>query len=40
VEASGSISEVTLSNVRENYVAPTEAFEFRPPPGVTIRRQQ
>ncbi|HUQ32192.1 MAG TPA: outer membrane lipoprotein carrier protein LolA [Pyrinomonadaceae bacterium] len=40
VEASGSISEVTLSNVRENFIAPAEAFEFRPPPGVTIRRQQ
>jgi outer membrane lipoprotein carrier protein len=40
VEQSGSVSEVSLSNVRENFVAPTEAFEFRPPPGVTVRRQQ
>jgi outer membrane lipoprotein carrier protein len=40
VEGNGSISEVTLSNVRENFIAPPEAFEFRPPPGVTIRRQQ
>jgi outer membrane lipoprotein carrier protein len=39
-ETSGAISEVTLSNVRENFVAPPDAFEFRPPPGVTVRRQK
>lgn len=36
----GATSEVTLTNVRENFVAPPEAFEFRPPPGVTLRRQK
>jgi outer membrane lipoprotein carrier protein len=40
VENGGAMSEVTLSNVRENFVAPPEAFEFRPPPGVTVRRQK
>jgi outer membrane lipoprotein carrier protein len=36
----GAISEVTLTNVRENFIAPPEAFEFQPPPGVTVRRQK
>jgi outer membrane lipoprotein carrier protein len=40
VENTGAVSEVTLMNVRENFVAPPEAFEFRPPPGVTVRRQK
>ncbi|HKQ52142.1 MAG TPA: outer membrane lipoprotein carrier protein LolA [Pyrinomonadaceae bacterium] len=40
VETAGAASEVTLSNVRENFVAPPDAFEFHPPPGVTIRRQK
>jgi outer membrane lipoprotein-sorting protein len=40
VENTGAMSEVTLTNVRENFVAPPEAFEFRPPPGVTVRRQK
>ncbi len=40
VENTGAVSEVTLTNVRENFVAPPEAFEFRPPPGVTVRRQK
>jgi outer membrane lipoprotein carrier protein len=40
VETSGAMSEVTLSNVRENFIAPVDAFEFRPPPGVTVRRQK
>ena len=39
VDTSGAVSEVALSNVRENFIAPTDAFEFRPPPGVTVRRQ-
>lgn len=39
-DTSGAISEVTLSNVRENFIAPADAFEFRPPPGVTVRRQK
>jgi outer membrane lipoprotein carrier protein len=36
----GAVSEVSLSNVRENYVAPASAFDFVPPPGVTVRRQK
>jgi outer membrane lipoprotein carrier protein len=36
----GVTSEVTLSDVRENFTAPPDAFEFRPPPGVTVRRQR
>jgi outer membrane lipoprotein carrier protein len=40
VDEAGAISEVTLMDVRENYVAPAEAFEFQPPPGVTVRRQK
>lgn len=40
VDEAGAASEVTLSNVRENFIAPADAFEFRPPPGVTVRRQK
>jgi outer membrane lipoprotein carrier protein len=40
VDNAGATSEVTLSNVRENFIAPADAFEFRPPPGVTVRRQK
>jgi outer membrane lipoprotein carrier protein len=40
VDNAGSTSEVTLRNVRENFIAPMDAFEFRPPPGVTVRRQR
>jgi outer membrane lipoprotein carrier protein len=39
-DEAGAASEVTLTNVRENYIAPADAFEFRPPPGVTVRRQR
>jgi outer membrane lipoprotein carrier protein len=39
-EASGAASEISLWNVRENYVAPAESFEFRPPAGVRIREQR
>ncbi|HEX8888041.1 MAG TPA: outer membrane lipoprotein chaperone LolA [Pyrinomonadaceae bacterium] len=39
VEESGAVSEVSLTNLRENFIAPAEAFTFQPPPGVTIRRQ-
>ncbi len=35
----GAVSEFALENVRENYVAPPDAFDFRPPPGVTVRRK-
>ena len=40
VDNAGASSEVTLSNVRENFIAPASAFEFHPPPGVTVRRQK
>ena len=40
LDESGAISDVALTNVRENFIAPAEAFEFHPPPGVTIRRQE
>jgi outer membrane lipoprotein carrier protein len=39
-DSAGATSEVALSNVRENFLAPMDAFEFRPPPGVTVRRQK
>jgi outer membrane lipoprotein carrier protein len=39
LDALGSTSEILLRNVRENYVAPADAFQFTPPPGVTVRRQ-
>ena len=39
VNESGAVSDVALTNVHENFIAPAEAFEFRPPPGVTVRRQ-
>lgn len=40
VEQSGAVSDISLRNMRENYIAPPSAFDFRPPPGVTVRRQQ
>jgi outer membrane lipoprotein carrier protein len=40
IETGGAISEVALSNVRENFIAPAAAFEFIPPPGVTVRKQR
>jgi outer membrane lipoprotein carrier protein len=40
VEESGAASEVSLTNLRENFIAPAEAFTFQPPPGVTVRRQR
>jgi outer membrane lipoprotein carrier protein len=39
VEARGATSEISLRNVRENYVAPSDAFQFTPPPGVTVRKR-
>ena len=39
-DGAGAISEVILTNLREDYIAPPEAFEFQPPPGVTVRRQK
>jgi outer membrane lipoprotein carrier protein len=38
IDEAGMASEVTLMNVHENFIAPAEAFTFRPPPGVTVRR--
>ena len=38
IDEAGTTSEVSLTNVRENDIAPAEAFEFRPPSGVTVRR--
>ena len=40
LDESGAVSEVALSNVRENTLVPAEAFQFIPPPGVTVRRQR
>jgi outer membrane lipoprotein carrier protein len=40
VDEAGASSEVSLSNVSENFTAPTTAFEFHPPTGVTVRRQK
>ncbi len=39
VETSGATSEISLRNVRENYVAPADAFTFTPPPGVSVRKR-
>lgn len=39
-DEAGASSEVTLSNISENFIAPPSAFEFRPPPGVNVRRQK
>lgn len=38
IDEAGATSEVYLTNMRENFIAPDEAFDFRPPPGVTVRR--
>ena len=40
VDNAGATSEVALTNVRENFIAPLDAFEFHPPSGVTVRRQK
>ncbi|HEY0323736.1 MAG TPA: outer membrane lipoprotein carrier protein LolA [Pyrinomonadaceae bacterium] len=40
VDGAGAVSEISLRNVRENYVAPPESFKFNPPPGVTVRKQK
>jgi outer membrane lipoprotein carrier protein len=39
LDEAGTVSEITLTNVRENTNAPAETFEFHPPSGVTVRRQ-
>lgn len=40
VDETGATSEVVLTNVRENFIAPADAFRFHPPPGVTVREQR
>jgi len=40
LDNSAAVSEVVLSNVRENFIAPIDAFVFSPPPGVTLRKQR
>jgi outer membrane lipoprotein carrier protein len=37
-ERSGARMEFLLSNVRENYIAPDNEFQFVPPAGVTVKR--
>jgi len=37
-ERSGARMDFILSNVRENYVAPDNQFQFNPPAGVTIKK--
>jgi len=39
IDDANAVSEVTLTNIQENNIAPAEAFEFHPPSGVNIRRQ-
>jgi outer membrane lipoprotein carrier protein len=39
-DRNGAVSEIALRNVRENYVAPAESFQFTPPAGVNVRRQK
>ncbi|HEV7857420.1 MAG TPA: outer membrane lipoprotein chaperone LolA [Pyrinomonadaceae bacterium] len=40
VDEAGATSEVSLTNTSENFIAPSSAFEFHPPTGVTVRRQR
>ncbi|MBV9209656.1 MAG: outer membrane lipoprotein chaperone LolA [Acidobacteria bacterium] len=40
IDEAGAISEFYLTNVHENYLAPAEAFEFKPPTGVNVRKQK
>jgi outer membrane lipoprotein-sorting protein len=40
VDEGGGVSEVSLRNTRENYIPPAAAFDFQPPPGVTLRTQR
>jgi outer membrane lipoprotein carrier protein len=37
-ERNGARMDFTLSNVRENFIAPDSEFRFTPPAGVTIRK--
>jgi outer membrane lipoprotein-sorting protein len=38
IDQRGSVSEITLSDIRENYTAPPGSFDFRPPPEVKVRQ--
>ncbi len=39
-ERSGARMDFLLSNLRENYVAPENQFQFVPPPGVILKRAE
>jgi outer membrane lipoprotein-sorting protein len=39
VEGNGATSEVLLRNTQENAGIAESAFDFQPPPGVTVLRQ-
>jgi outer membrane lipoprotein carrier protein len=39
-ERNGARMDFTLSNIRENVVAPDSDFRFTPPPGVTLKRAE
>ena len=36
----GAVSEISLTNLRENFIAPLTAFQFQPPAGVTVREMR
>jgi chaperone LolA len=40
LDDANAVSEVSLTNVKENYITPDKAFEFQPPAGVNVRRQK
>jgi chaperone LolA len=40
IDETGATSEVALTNLRENFIAPADAFAFHPPSGVTVREQR
>jgi outer membrane lipoprotein carrier protein len=39
-DEAGGVTEISLTNVRENFNAPASAFEFHPPSGTNVRRPQ
>ncbi|HWN98181.1 MAG TPA: outer membrane lipoprotein carrier protein LolA [Blastocatellia bacterium] len=40
IERSGARMDFLLSNVRKDYVAPDDRFQFIPPPGVIVKKAQ
>ena len=36
IDDADAVSEFSLTNVHENYIAPAEAFDFKPPTGVNV----